>query len=197
MGSNGIDVSNNNGVIDLNVGFSHLDFVIAKVSEGTGFIDNTFTHYRDEAESVNAVFGAYHFLHAENRDGAAEARVFLRHFTPVSGVGVWIDYETFGRDPNADLAAIGDFARTVKAACPGQNIGLYSNLTGFNKVVPLGVGRFVDAYWLALPNGQLETPTGPMPKGVSWNIHQYETFHGIDRDYSRWTKQQMREFFTW
>jgi GH25 family lysozyme M1 (1,4-beta-N-acetylmuramidase) len=196
-GSNGIDVSNNNGTLNLEDGFTNLDFVIAKVTEGTGFADSTHRHYRAEAESVGALFGAYHFLHAENRDGEAEAAFFLRHFTPVSGVGVWIDYETFGRNATADANAIAAFAGTIKERFPKQKVGLYSNRVGMDRVVPLRAGLKVDAYWLAYPTGRLETPDGPMPEGASWDIHQYETFHGVDRDYSRWTKQQMRQFFTW
>lgn len=197
MGSNGIDVSNNNGLLDLSVGFTHLDYVIAKVSESTNFVDPTFSHYRAEAAQNGAEFGAYHFLHAEHVNGQEEALFFLQHFTPVSGVGVWIDYETFGQSGDVDTEVIAAFAETIKARFPRQKVGLYSNLTGMNRVIPNRVDLAVDAYWLAFPNGQLETPTGPMPRGVSWNIHQYETFHGVDRDYSRWSKDQMHQFFTW
>jgi GH25 family lysozyme M1 (1,4-beta-N-acetylmuramidase) len=197
MGSNGIDVSNNNGLLDLNTGFSHLDFVIAKVSESTNFVDTTFAHYRQEAAQNGAEFGAYHFLHAENLNGQEEALFFLKHFTPVSGVGVWIDYETFGPSGNLDTEVIRLFAETVKAHFPKQKVGLYAPRSGMNRVIPNNVGAAVDAYWLADPNGQLETPDRPMPDGTSWNIHQYETFHGVDRNYSRWTKQQMHDFFTW
>jgi GH25 family lysozyme M1 (1,4-beta-N-acetylmuramidase) len=197
MGTNGIDVSNNNGLIDLNKGFTGLDFVIAKVSESTNFVDQTFTHYRQEAAQNGALFGAYHFLHAENVNGEEEALFFLRHFTPVSGVSVWVDYETFGTSADVDTEVVKLFTETIKARFPKQKIGLYSNLSGMNRVVPHGIVQAVDAFWLAFPNNQIETPTGPMPGGLSWNIHQYEQFHGVDRDYSRWSKQQMLDFFTW
>jgi GH25 family lysozyme M1 (1,4-beta-N-acetylmuramidase) len=196
MGSNGIDVSNNNGALDLKT-FGGLDFCIAKVTEGTDFTDNTFGHYRAESQSVGAVFGAYHFLHAEHLDGQTEALWFLHHFTPVSGVGVWIDYETFGASAKADLQVISLFAMTIKAKFPRQKVGLYSDRAGMDRVVPLGVGLAVDAYWLAYPTGAVETPDKPMPGGTSWNIHQYETFKGVDRDYSRWSKSDMATFFKW
>jgi GH25 family lysozyme M1 (1,4-beta-N-acetylmuramidase) len=197
MGSNGIDVSNNNGLLDLNVGFTHLDFVIAKVSEGTNFVDTTFAHYRQEAAQNGAEFGAYHFLHAERLNGQEEAEFFLHHFTPVSGVGVWVDYETFGASGNLDTEVIRLFAETIKANFPKQKVGLYAPLSGMQRTVPNNVGAAIDAYWLAAPNGQLETPNHPMPAGSAWNVHQYEVFHGVDRNYSRWSRQQMHEFFTW
>jgi hypothetical protein len=110
---------------------------------------------------------------------------------------VWVDYETFGPSADVDTEVVKLFVETIKAHFPKQKVGLYSNLTGLNKVVPHGVAEAVDAYWLAFPNNQIETPTRPMPGGLSWNIHQYETFHGVDRDYSRWTKEEMHDFFTW
>ena len=196
MGSNGIDVSNNNGALDLRT-FKGLDFCIGKCSEGTGFVDNTFGHYRAEAESLGVVFGAYHFLHAENLDGLGEALWFLRHFTPVSGVGVWIDYETFGASPKVDAQVVALFAMTIKARFSRQKVGLYSDRAGMNRVVPFGISHAVDAYWLADPTGAVETPDGPMPGGASWNIHQYESLKGVDRNYSRWSKSEMAEFFKW
>ncbi len=196
-GSNGIDVSNHNGQMNLSSGFTNLDFVIAKCTEGINFVDPTFAYYESQALLLNKEFGAYHFLHAENLDGESEALFFLSHFTPRSGIGVWIDYETYGISGNVDVEIASLFSETIKARYPKQKVGLYANLTGMHKIVPLGIDAATDAFWLAYPTGQLETPDRPMPDGKSWMVHQYETFQGVDRDYSRWLPGQMRQFFTW
>ena len=65
MGCNGIDVSNNNGRLDLTRGFSGLDFVIAKATEGTAFVDDTLAWYHSQARAAGSLFGAYHFGHPE------------------------------------------------------------------------------------------------------------------------------------
>lgn len=194
MGSNGIDVSNNNGMVNL-AAVSGLDFVIAKCTEGRGFADGTFAHYQRLSLSLGKAFGAYHFLHAENQAGREEADFFLSHYTPARGQGVWIDYETYGTSPRADLEVVELFAAWVKEHVPWQKVGLYGNLTGMHRLLPLGVTGVVDALWLAFPNGDLETPSAPLHP-AAWNIHQYETFAGIDRDYSRWSKQEMTGFFS-
>ena|ERR1700757_2078214 len=197
MGTNGIDVSNQNGMLDLTKGFSGLDFLIAKVTEGVTFVDATLAHYQQQAALLNIDFGGYHFLHAENEEGESEALFFLRHFEPKSGIGIWIDYETYGTSPNDDVEVVSLFSETIKAHFPQQKVGLYANLTGMDRLVPLGISEAVDAFWFAYPNKQLETPNHPMPPGAAWDIHQYETFAGVDRDYSRWNAGEMRKFFTW
>lgn len=80
------DVSNHEGAMPLEAGTVA---VCAKASEGTGYIDPYYGHYRSEAQRVGAVFFAYHFLHAGN--GAAQAD----HCFSVTGPGVnaMIDHE--------------------------------------------------------------------------------------------------------
>lgn len=201
-GSNGIDVSNNNGRLVLTRGFSGLDFVIAKASEGTGFIDPDYAWYEGQAHVAGVLFGAYHFGHPELQDGRREAELFMSVAPPRSGWSLWYDYEQAqdgtwrGMTPAADAEALTAFIDTIKIAYPHARIGLYSNLTGMARILPHDVPW--DAIWFADPTGQLETPDAPLAHlGASWNIHQYETFAGIDRNYSRWTRQQMQEFFTW
>lgn len=197
MTANGIDVSNNNGLLHLS-SFSGLDFVIAKATQGTGFADPTFSFYEGAAANAGVDFGAYHFLHAEKLSGQSEALWFLRHVTPVSGRGIWIDYETYGSSGSVDIEVISLFAMTVKAHFPKQKIGLYANKQGFAKVGHLSPSLAIDAYWLAEYNNELETPDSPLSQyGLSWNIHQYEVFQGVDRNFSRWSRQEMTDFFTW
>jgi GH25 family lysozyme M1 (1,4-beta-N-acetylmuramidase) len=204
-GSNGIDLSNNNRRPALTKGFSGLDFVIAKATEGTHFTDPDYFYFRDQAAAVGALFGAYHFGHPELAGGAAEAEAFMRAAAPQSGRSLWYDYEapadgTWRTSPDHDAENIELFRDTIKGEYPRAKVGIYSNLDGFARILPHLMRespRPFDALWLAEPNGQLETPDAPLAKwGTSWNIHQYETFAGIDRNYSRWTKQQMHDYWS-
>lgn len=194
-GSNGIDVSNNNGQIDLRKGFAGLDFAVAKCTEGTGFADATFSHYQQSAADAGALFHAYHFGHPELFNGEAEAEFFMHHCPPRSGLMIWYDYEVYGQSAAADAEGIDLFRLTIKQAYPHAFVGLYANLTGMHRAIPAHAGY--DGLWLAFPNNQVETPTRPMPPGTAWNIHQYEIFAGVDRDYSRWTKAEMSARATW
>lgn len=195
MTANGIDVSNNNGKLNLS-GISGLDFVIAKCTEGTGFVDLTYTYYQSHTKTLGKHFGAYHFLHAENLNGEEEAMFFLRHAGLVSGNSVWIDYEVYGTNPDVDSEVVQLFAETVKANSRIKHVGLYANLTGMRRVLPNNVTAAVDPLWLAEYNGQLETPDRPLHP-YSWTIHQYEVLSNIDRDYSRLTAAQLTAMFTW
>jgi GH25 family lysozyme M1 (1,4-beta-N-acetylmuramidase) len=197
MTANGIDVSNNNGLLNLG-SFPGLDFVIAKVSESTNFADPTFSHYEQAATAAGVEFGAYHFLRAERLSGQSEALWFLKHCTPVSGRGIWIDYESYGISGAVDIEVISLFAMTVKAHFPKQKIGLYANKQGFAKIGHLSPSLAIDAYWLAEYNNEVETPDSPLAQyGLSWSLHQYEVYKNVDRDFSRWSREEMRNFFTW
>lgn len=209
MGSNGIDVSNNNGRLDLTKGFSGLDFVFAKASEGVGFEDNTLSWYHSQARAAGAVFGAYHFGHPEQHAGASESFKFMAALESQiggmrSGMPVWYDYEApaagWQTRPSDDIKVITDFVGHIRAGHPHAVVGIYSNLDGFGRILPIFPAhlRTTTPLWLAEPNGQLETPDAPLAEYQSaWSVHQYETFAGIDRDYSRWTKQEMPQAFAW
>ena len=193
MGPAGIDVSNNNGRMSLS-SFSGLSFVFAKVSEGTFYTDSTYNFYQSAANAMGVMFGAYHFAHPEATSATSEANYFLSKFKPVSGMPIWLDYEVYSGNNANDIKWINTFRNTVRSAHPGAKVGLYANLTGMNKVLP---GVNVDALWFAYYNNQVETPSGPMPKGYSWDIHQYEVLNGVDRNYSRRSVSQLKQMFTW
>ena len=46
--------------------------VLAKATEGTGFIDASYQDFKNQAASVGAVFGAYHYLRDGNAYGQAQ-----------------------------------------------------------------------------------------------------------------------------
>ena len=172
-----------------------LNFVFAKVSEGTGFADKTFPHYRTLAGHIPGVlFGGYHFAHPENMSPVSEAELFMEYADLRSGMPAWIYYETYSGTPSYDAQWINTFRNHVRANYHNAKVGLYADLTGMHRVAQHVT---VDGFWLAFYNNDLETPTGPMPAGTSWNIHQYEIVDNIDRDYSRWTLPQMKQNFSW
>jgi GH25 family lysozyme M1 (1,4-beta-N-acetylmuramidase) len=209
MGSNGIDVSDNNGRLTLTKGFSGLDFVIAKATEGIGFTDPTLPWYHAQARQAGVLFGAYHFGHPEQSAGKSEAFMFTGALSAIggaaSGMSLWYDYEApaagWQTTPDNDAGVITDFIGHLKDGHPHAKVGIYSNLDGFGRILPIlhAAGIHVyDALWLADPTTQAETTDAPLGRfGASWNIHQYEIFHGIDRNYSRWSREQMTAAFTW
>jgi GH25 family lysozyme M1 (1,4-beta-N-acetylmuramidase) len=158
------------------------------------FTDGTYQWYEEEASDTGALFGAYHFGHPELENGRAEAEHFMTVAKPQSARSLWYDYEVYGASPQGDADAITAFIEAVKLEHPHARVGIYFNRTGARRLS----GRDVpfDAIWLAEPTGQLETPDHPLAQyGWAWSIHQYETFAGVDRNYSRWTKDQFRQFF--
>ncbi len=197
MTANGIDVSSFQGKLDLTVNLDGLQFVIAKCTEGSNYVDLTYNHYQTQALSMGLHFGAYHFFHAERNDGLAEADWFVRHANLRSGMSVWLDYETYGPVPEVDLAQVALFAQTVYATTPVRQVGLYANLTGYQRLGQ-GLADVTTCLWLAQPTGVAETPDRPLAAyDLSWTLHQYETFAGIDRDYSRIDAEALTAFFTW
>lgn len=80
------DVSNHNGAMPLKDGTAAC---LAKSSEGTGYRDAYYPHYKAEAQRVGALFGAYHFLTAGN--AAAQARFAYSIVGP--HVPMMIDFE--------------------------------------------------------------------------------------------------------
>lgn len=80
------DVSNHNGAMTLQSGTVAC---FAKSSEGTGYEDPYYAHFKAEAARVGAVFGAYHFLKQGN--GAAQARFAYGIVGP--SVPMMIDFE--------------------------------------------------------------------------------------------------------
>lgn len=80
------DVSNHNGGMPLESGTVAC---FAKSSEGTGYRDAYYEHYKAEAARVGALFGAYHFLTQGN--GAAQARFAYSIVGP--DIPMMIDFE--------------------------------------------------------------------------------------------------------
>ncbi|WP_405490495.1 GH25 family lysozyme [Nocardia sp. NBC_00511] len=87
----GIDISNNNGGdIDLSlVKAEGFEFVFCKVSEGDGFLDWTWPHYRDAAQAAGLAVAGYHYLRGDS-DVNAQAQVFCSNLGEMPAM---VDFE--------------------------------------------------------------------------------------------------------
>jgi hypothetical protein len=68
----GPDISNNNGVVDIDrVADEGFDFVFAKVSEGSGFRDGYWPRTRDWCAARGLICVGYHYVKTDNADAQA------------------------------------------------------------------------------------------------------------------------------
>lgn len=73
-----IDISNNNGVVDLSYcPAAGVGIVVVKATEGVGFHDDFYFRNVAQANSLGLKVGAYHFARPSANTGAAEAAAFL------------------------------------------------------------------------------------------------------------------------
>jgi GH25 family lysozyme M1 (1,4-beta-N-acetylmuramidase) len=85
----GLDVSNFQGAIDWEkVAKAGYRFAFGKATEGTGFVDKTYTTNRNGSEGAGLVFGAYHFGRPSGASIAAataSAITQANHFLAIAG----------------------------------------------------------------------------------------------------------------
>ena len=90
----GPDISNNNGVVDLDqVKAEGFDFVWAKVSEGTTFRDSYWPRTRDWAREIGLILAGYHYL--REGDPNRQADLFVDQLGDKS-VPAMLDFEEGG-----------------------------------------------------------------------------------------------------
>lgn len=115
--AHGIDISSHQG--GLNIAAIWADFVIVKVSEGTGY-ENPFWRAQAEATlAANKRLGLYHF--ANDEDAGEQARFFLdRAKQYVGRATFWLDWEAdaVGLGPGPALAFLNQVAAETKST-PG------------------------------------------------------------------------------
>lgn len=115
--AHGIDISSHQG--GLNIAAIWADFVIVKVSEGTGY-ENPFWRAQAEATlAANKRLGLYHF--ANDEDPSEQARFFLDRAKAYAGRATfWLDWEAdaVGLGPGPALAFLNQVAAETKST-PG------------------------------------------------------------------------------
>lgn len=106
MALNGIDVSNYQA--SLKVGAVPCDFVIAKATEGTGYVSPSCARQVDGALNAGKLAGVYHYV--KGGDAAAEADYFVKQVAGwVGRVVLAVDFEKGGNRAFGDW----DYARKV------------------------------------------------------------------------------------
>ena len=177
----GIDVSNWQGDIDWArvAGEGGRVFAIAKATEGTGFVDATFTRNMSQGRAAGMMMGAYHFARPGaaptlEADALAEARHFIKTLHPwLDDGGLWpvLDLE----DGSAlGKTALSSWTRTflgeVRRLTTSDSI-LYTSRTYAQNFLESDLAAF--PLWIAVPNtapGANTFDLGPWPR---WALQQY------------------------
>lgn len=93
----GNDVSDNNGQLDWSVYPNNSNFLIAKCSEGTGYIDKEYGFNRQQARLKGLLFGSYHFARPDLGNSAQDEATYFCNLIkgdPIKqGEVVVLDYE--------------------------------------------------------------------------------------------------------
>ncbi|HEX9123681.1 MAG TPA: GH25 family lysozyme [Actinomycetota bacterium] len=176
----GIDVSHHQDVIDwAQVAASGQRFVIAKATEGLGYVDPMYSTNRAGATAAGLVFGAYHFarpdLHPNNPLGEADHFVDTAQLGPGNIIPV-LDLERSGDLTQADLtqwilAWLGEVtARTGVRPMVYTSPNGWANRTGdTTAVADAGYTVLWVAHW------SVTEPTVPANdwQGNGWTFWQY------------------------
>ena len=123
-----------------------VQFVVHKVTEGTGMSDALYLRRREEAGKAGLVWGGYHFARPEASSGAKQAQLFLSRMQPVTGnLRPVLDLEKAGGLPPARLGAWAvDFAEEVKMRV-GLTPVIYTPFNLPEVIGPLWVARYSNA----------------------------------------------------
>lgn len=97
----GIDVSENNGVVDWGaVKANGFDFAIIRIGYGRGNLDSEFYNNVNGAINAGLAIGVYHYSYAMNEENAADEAEFVLNTLNDAGLtadklpmGVWFDME--------------------------------------------------------------------------------------------------------
>ncbi|KAL8725488.1 MAG: hypothetical protein Q9181_006401 [Wetmoreana brouardii] len=85
----GFDISHYQGTVNFQGAYnSGARFVIIKATEGTTYIDSSFSSHYNGATSAGLIRGGYHFAHPDSSSGATQANYFLAHGGGWSGDGI-------------------------------------------------------------------------------------------------------------
>lgn len=115
--AHGIDISSHQG--GLNIAAIWADFVIVKVTEGTGYINPFWQQQAEATLAAGKRLGLYHF--ANDEDAGEQARFFLDQAKVYAGRATfWLDWEAdaVGLGPGPALAFLNQVAAETKST-PG------------------------------------------------------------------------------
>ena len=121
-----------------------IDFVILKVTEGTGFTNSSFNHHYDMCKAQAVPVGAYVFSHAIGANGGkAEAEYAIKVLAGRKlELPVYLDIEASDILNSGEaqiMAAIRAFGAVIKAA--GYKVGVYASRSTFQSYMDLNALR--------------------------------------------------------
>ena len=121
-----------------------IDFVILKVTEGTGFTNSSFSHHYDMCKAQAVPVGAYVFSHAIGANGGkAEAEYAIKVLAGRKlELPVYLDIEAsdiLNSGKAQIMAAIRAFGSVIKAA--GYKVGVYASRSTFQSYMDLNALR--------------------------------------------------------
>lgn len=168
----GYDVA---GYQPVNFPTSGIDFAIIKITEGTGFINSSWTGQRTTARNAGLVTGFYHF--ARPGSMTAQADFFLSQINLVPGDVLAFDWE----DTGVSSANKDGWIRYVQQQT-GHKVLLYCNRDFWLNRDTSGFAG--DGLWIADPT------TAGQPQITSpWLLHQYSTADNIDHDVAQFSSR--------
>ncbi|KAI0739124.1 glycoside hydrolase family 25 protein [Daedaleopsis nitida] len=128
----GIDISHYQGTVNFNTAKANgISFVYIKATEGTTYLDPSFSDHYVGATNAGLLRGGYHFAHPDTSSGATQAKYFLAHGGGWTSDGrtlpgaLDIEYgpsgsECYGLSASAMVSWIKDFSNTYHSA-----VGVY------------------------------------------------------------------------
>ena len=175
----GIDVSSHQGTLDWASIAPHIDFVYAKATEGTYYLNPDFTNQYDGPYDAGLIRGSYHFAIPDNSSGTAQADYFLGHGGGWSPDGhtlpgaLDIEYNPYGAacyglTHNQMVAWIDDFVTEYAARTHAYPV-IYSTTDWWNDCTG-GSSAFtgLDPIWVA---NYSVAGGGPLP--ADWGFYTF------------------------
>jgi lysozyme len=191
----GIDVSNNNGLFDWAPWKGHIDFAMAKASEGTGFTDPDFPRNWAEMSRLGIYRFAYHYGHP-SEDPVKQAEKFLNTLDNHGGIrkddNFVLDFEEDDNMPAIKTAFWAWVcAHTINKYCPGHRTIVYT----YPSFAQDGHCAMVGSHPLWIADYDVPTPEIPPP----WKTARFWQYAGgkpggVDLDVFLGTHHQLKEF---
>jgi hypothetical protein len=173
---NGVDVSNNNGVVDMaTLSKEGYRFVICKATQGNYFIDKYFQNNIRNAKAAGMVTGAYHFAEYTDIESAINEAVFFMTVALQENVDfLAIDIED--KKIQGDLTAATDAFFYQLQKTTNKPVVVYGNPDYFKEHFQTTVQKY--NLWIA--NYNVSTPD--VWCWDKYDIWQYSE-DGIDKDF--------------
>ncbi|KAI1751120.1 glycoside hydrolase family 25 protein [Xylaria castorea] len=180
----GFDISHYQSSVNFAAAYSAgARFVIIKATEGTTYIDPSFSSHYSDATNAGFVRGGYHFAHLDTSSGATQANYFLAHGGSWSGDGItlpgMLDLEgSCALSASATVAWIKDFSDTYHSKT-GVYPLLYTNPSWWSSCTG-NSNAFVNTNPLVLArySSSAGTPPGGWPYYTIWQYNDAYTYGG-------------------